>query len=571
MWLRMKKKFSGEINMNTGEKNTLGRTIFKGPKGGTYVLSGTKKVYTFKKAPAAAPVSPKSVTYNGKRYVKTNLTTMNGALIYKGNGNRHFTFRPGIGRNFVPEHTRVKNTSGTVKPLKNHVAPAPAPAGTPPIPGFTKTNYKTFVNSLPVYRKNSTGRYYRRIPSTGVMGAIHREYAVVNSSGTKKKLGEFLKGAVAKPKTTNKLPTPSPRVRITTVERNRRLAEIRASLNAIKAKILVEKPKSRAEIEQKLRLALRRTRARLNPTRENLAGKPTQRITIEMCHASASVPRQKCTVRKIQLENVYTGDNPLIDSGGVVAMQTKDFDLDWFKRQNAYISKLSDYDFWTVQAHTNTSHTWIGPYTYKGAIPRFNALGDSRTHIQPLWPQIRKMILDGTYYQETEQWIQVFKAPTTSETFRYDLYTKNITRLPVHVKRQALELYKKDLKRIIAGAPRAHKKMILYRGSSFDIFQGTRGHWYTLKSFCSSSYNVENAAAGYGHTFTRITVLPGTPVLFVAGTNQWGYAGEYEVMVNIDTKYLIRARGVRRHVYYAGRRRNSAHYPYKVTDVVIAK
>jgi hypothetical protein len=74
----------------------------------------------------------------------------------------------------------------------------------------------------------------------------------------------------------------------------------------------------------------------------------------------------------------------------------------------------------------------------------------------------------------------------------------------------------------------------------------------------------------YGRQFTRITVLPGSPVLLVAGTNNWDHDGEYEVMVNIDTQYLIRSRGVRRHVYYAGRR-SHIYDGYRVTDVTIAK
>ena len=39
---------------NTGNKNTKGRTIYRGPRGGEYVLNGTKKVRTFTRATAAA-------------------------------------------------------------------------------------------------------------------------------------------------------------------------------------------------------------------------------------------------------------------------------------------------------------------------------------------------------------------------------------------------------------------------------------------------------------------------------------------------------------------------------------
>jgi len=42
---------------NTGNKNTKGRTIYRGPRGGEYVLNGTRKIRSFTRA-AAAPVAP---------------------------------------------------------------------------------------------------------------------------------------------------------------------------------------------------------------------------------------------------------------------------------------------------------------------------------------------------------------------------------------------------------------------------------------------------------------------------------------------------------------------------------
>jgi hypothetical protein len=130
-------------------------------------------------------------------------------------------------------------------------------------------------------------------------------------------------------------------------------------------------------------------------------------------------------------------------------------------------------------------------------------------------------------------------------------------------------MYRDDLKRIIAGAPKSRKKMVLYRGSSFDIFRSTRGHWHTLNSFCSASYDLDYSLGyGGGAMLQRITVLPGTPVLLVAGMNQWATNGEYEIMVNLGTKYLIRGRGVKRVVWkgtHGGRQTT------RVTDVTIAK
>lgn len=493
--------------MNTGEKNVKGRTIYRGPRGGMYVVtSGGSKLSKFTRAP-----------------------------------------------------------------------PPPAPVPTSPnVPGFTKTNY---VN---IYKKVSSGRYYLK-NAAGKLHAIGMTRPVRHkSTGITASIKEHIKPtATATPRRrktapapapthapvlmspVEKLPSPSPRPVITTAERNRRLAEIRRRLEAIREGIRAAKPKTRKNVEAKLRLAYWRVRARRSSTRDSLAGAPHRRLAVRFKHWTAAVPRSRARTAERTVDfPVYTGTNPLINSGGVVAMHERDFDLDWFRRQSEYISKLSDYDFWTVQAHTNRSHSWIGPYTYRKNIPTFRALGSS-VHITPLWPQVRKMILGGKY--DAHGWVNDFKRET-NEKNRYDLYTRHVSSLPSAVKQQALDMYIKDLKRIITGAPKTKKKMILYRGTGFDIFQGTTGHWYKLKSFCSAAYNV-SWSAGYGHMMHRITVLPGTPVLLAACTNQWAHSGEYEVMVNIDTQYLIRSRGVKRHSYYDGRKQGN----FTVTDVIIAK
>ena len=54
---------------NTGNKNTKGRTIYRGPRGGEYVLNGTRKIRTFTRATAAAaapPTAPTATALNKK-------------------------------------------------------------------------------------------------------------------------------------------------------------------------------------------------------------------------------------------------------------------------------------------------------------------------------------------------------------------------------------------------------------------------------------------------------------------------------------------------------------------------
>jgi tetratricopeptide (TPR) repeat protein len=121
--------------MNTGQKNSKGRTIFRGPRGGEYVLGpGGKKIRTFTRATAAAPAP----------------------------------------------------------------APAPAPAS-PGIPGFTKTRFTahTFVRNPRVYIKNSSGRYWA-VSSTGEKWAIKKANMVTNiHTGAIKSIANHLKNGPA--------------------------------------------------------------------------------------------------------------------------------------------------------------------------------------------------------------------------------------------------------------------------------------------------------------------------------------------------------------------------------------
>jgi hypothetical protein len=258
----------------------------------------------------------------------------------------------------------------------------------------------------------------------------------------------------------------------------------------------------------------------------------------------------------------------LINSGLVVSTRRKDIDQEWITRQEKYIKQLNDYDFWTAQAHTNRSHAWIGPYLYEsGRVHNMPGRSHGSTaHMSPLWPQVRKLILDGTFAPAPGRpWVQTF-LNTTSESDRYKLYDRERNNVPEVIRRRALDMYRADLKRIIGQAPRSKKTMVIYRGTGIDIFKGSTSHWHTLKSFCSAAYDLQWALKYESGYIQRITILPGTPVLFVAGMNQWDQSGEYEIMVNVDTKYLIRYRNVKRSVYSVTRTRK-----IKITDVTIAK
>ena len=574
--------------MNTGDKNTKGRAILKGPKGGLYVLgpSGTK-LRTFTKATAAAAAAAagfdapprgaalNTVTYRGAKFARMGNASVYGKPVYRKVGlSTYYT----IGLSGIPIHIKasgvINKTNGTSVSLKNYktsktatatAAPAPRVA-TPPAmaaalgAALAKMNTIKTISGRAAYLKSASGLRNSIASLTAANAAVLTKRAANMNAANRaaraaKKAGRTPAPAAAAPR----VPTTS--ARITTAERNVRLAAIRARLNAMRVAKLAAMPKRRANVDKRLKNVVARVRARLRPT-----NRPTSDIlTVPFCHAPASVPRKACTMRSARIP-VYT--SPLIDDGTMLATRASDIDLDWFKRQDKYVKELSDYDFWTAQAHTNRSHSWIGPYLYKGDVPTYLPYG-GMTHMAPLWPQIRKMILDGSYVDPTNSWIAKFKSASV-ESERYSIYKNHMqTSIPRAVMIPALRMYRDDLKRIIAGAPKSRKKMVLYRGSSFDIFRSTRGHWHTLNSFCSASYDLDYSLGyGGGAMLQRITVLPGTPVLLVAGMNQWATNGEYEIMVNLGTKYLIRGRGVKRVVWkgtHGGRQTT------RVTDVTIAK
>jgi hypothetical protein len=69
--------------MNTGQRNTQGRVIFRGPRGGEYVLgAGGRKIRTFTRAPAAAAAPAESSALTAAKAHMNTLTTMKARKAY---------------------------------------------------------------------------------------------------------------------------------------------------------------------------------------------------------------------------------------------------------------------------------------------------------------------------------------------------------------------------------------------------------------------------------------------------------------------------------------------------------
>lgn len=128
--------------MNTGQKNSKGRTIYRGPRGGEYVLgpSGTK-IRKFTRTTGAAPAA----NFNG--FIKTRFVAHTFARhhVYKKTASgRYYAVRVGTnGRPtanpesmMISRRTMVKNErTGVVKSIAEHLKNGPNVAtATPPLP-----------------------------------------------------------------------------------------------------------------------------------------------------------------------------------------------------------------------------------------------------------------------------------------------------------------------------------------------------------------------------------------------------------------------------------------------------
>lgn len=215
----------------------------------------------------------------------------------------------------------------------------------------------------------------------------------------------------------------------------------------------------------------------------------------------------------------------------------------WMDAQAKYLEGLSYEDLYTVASYTVRSHQWIGPWLRGTGAPTFTT---PYGHILPLWPQMVKYVRTG------------------SARIRYEDYKAYIKVMPKEVRDILLTMYVKDLQRIFKKAPPLPRTMYVYRGILTDVFRGKAGAVHTLGEFASAGYVPQNV---YGqHRYMRIKLLKGTRVLLLQGLNNWHDHGEFEILLNKGSHYIIRARNIYRPVLNSPR--NTIRKKY-VTDITV--
>ena len=219
----------------------------------------------------------------------------------------------------------------------------------------------------------------------------------------------------------------------------------------------------------------------------------------------------------------------------------------WLDDQSAYIRSLSERDYYTAMAYTVRSHEWIGPWVRGDRGPYFSFPSG---HTFPLFHQIQELSKSDSHIQNL---------------LKSYGYRQALQRIPKETLDKAMDMYVKDLQRIIRKAPPLPRTMYVYRGVATNIFRGKLGEVHTLKEFASAGYIPQYAYAS--DSYLRIKLLKGTRVLLLQGLNQWRPDGEFEVLLNKGSRYVIRKRYLDRYVFNRpnvrmGRAR-------KVTDVTV--
>jgi hypothetical protein len=288
-----------------------------------------------------------------------------------------------------------------------------------------------------------------------------------------------------------------------------------------------------------------------------------KKVTLNFKSFDTSNPTKKMDTRDSYSEfYVPYADSKLSNmmKNGTVLGVTEDTSpsQEWIDAQSKYLSSLNNYDLYTAMSYTVRSHEWIGPWLRGQKKSIYFSI--PRNYTVPLYSQVMKLA-------------EKIKDPLLTRLINarnpFDVYKDIINSLPTYIKTIAIEMYIKDLQRIIRGAPPLPKTIYVYRGLMTNMFAKKLGTRHTFGEFASAAYVPQNVYAG--NSYIRLKLLKGTRVLLLQGLNHWNADGEYEILINKGAHYVIRKRYLNRYAYNRKGFFNNKLYErqIKVTDVTV--
>jgi len=233
------------------------------------------------------------------------------------------------------------------------------------------------------------------------------------------------------------------------------------------------------------------------------------------------------------------------------------------KRQSDFYMKLDDYDLYTLSSYTNRSHQWITGFVRSGKLP---GTAELKMIVQdgllaPLFFQIKKMAdqkvklfgkksLSKEMFSDKDhrEYVRnMFMDPNTPLGNRYKAYQMLLrgNDFSDRTMKMALNIYSKDLARIMKSSPKTTENMTVFRGVLTDTLGDKKT--FTTKEFVSTSLAMEIAGAysesknGKGR-LQRIVVPKGSNVLSLCVVNPFGSEGELEILLP-PGKYEVISKG----------------------------
>ncbi len=232
-------------------------------------------------------------------------------------------------------------------------------------------------------------------------------------------------------------------------------------------------------------------------------------------------------------------------------------DIEWIEKTSKYIKNLSIKDLYTIKSYTFNGDKMINSFIRDNQIIKTNRQDTIPTFFQMIdvikqTDDIDSIIDKTSYMYNNPQVIPVINKLKGKEKDKMSLndwlYALKIIKsiLIDEFYKVVLSKYKADLNKIIKEAPPLTKKLVVYRGVKDDYFlkKNTKG-FYKNEGFISTSMAI-NVSKSFINLYyndntscclKRITLLPGTKAIFLAGVSQ--IPEEYEVLLPSDSVYYL--------------------------------
>jgi predicted Ser/Thr protein kinase len=464
------------------------------------------------------------------------------------------------------------NKNKVLSNLQKTLPPNMSPSNitkSPPVPGWTKTNYMS-TNNNPIYKKNSSGRYYVFYKNTKQPKMqISLKDKVKNKNGNEVVLGDIFKPKAA-PKAA------SPPVQVVTVSVVPVIKptddHIRAKSSYFSARVLKAGERFRKIrnelLEEKNTSNIKNNYCKAGGNMGIVYGNRTNELKYKYTSVKgfengtnwvSSLSAPMFQHRIYTFEMTYSEYHFVEELLGRYGRNVNSYanvnprmimDPHWFAAQDKYIRSLTPYKLFTLYGYTNNGDKWAHAYL-EGNFD-YTKFHDSIKNKGIVDPYFALFFQARDYYKINTG--DVRKDYQEVITRMNKEYNSNITEFKKQVN-SIICMFINDLNEIIKDSPPTTTSFVLFRGQKDDRYtknaatlSGVVGEVYTSERFCSSSISGDLAYSfSGGHTLQRITILKGSKCMLMFGVT-W-YDNEYEILLPRGATYQIFSR--RRNVSFS--------------------